>query len=262
MPKKKEEIKVDKPVFGDPQAMNTDLQLKMTPETDEQVSIIIVHRDKPAYLNIALQSIAVTSLNNNYEIIIVDNGSETQDAQDFLEDLEQQDCKVVRTKENVWWAKAANMGAKAASKNSKYMIFLHHDIVVLNPAWIDMLINVSESQDSGLVGVSMSAYGMDDVNGKKTQIDFVEEWCMLTTRECWQDCGPFAEKLEQVGAPFMYTMSAQWHNYKPQVIRNPLVHHYGVFAMDISDLERFNDKAGTLIPELMRETQTKLTRNE
>src|SRR3954469_13852250 len=112
----------------------SDLSFPITPNSDELVSIIIVHRDKPAYLNIALQSIAVTSLNNNYEIIIVDNGSETQDALDFLEDLEQQDCKIVRVKENCWWAKAANMGAKAASKNSKYMIFLHHDIVVLNPA--------------------------------------------------------------------------------------------------------------------------------
>lgn len=235
---------------------------KMTPSSDEQVSIIIVHRDKPAYLNMALQSIAVTSLNSNYEIIIVDNCSETQDAQDYLKDLETQDCKVIKCKENFWWSKAANIGAKAASKDSKYMIFLHHDVVILNPGWIDMLINVSESQDAGVVGVSMDSYEMDDINGKRTDVDFIEEWCMLITKECWQDCGPFSEKLEQVGAAFLYTMSAQWHNHKPQVIRNPLVHHYGVFAMDINDYNRFRKKAGSLIPELMRDIQTKLTRAE
>jgi hypothetical protein len=36
------------------------------------VSIIVVHRDRPEYLNICLQSIVVTSCNNNYEIIEID----------------------------------------------------------------------------------------------------------------------------------------------------------------------------------------------
>lgn len=241
---------------------NHDLTIKMCPEADELVSIIIVHRDKPAYLNIALQSIAVTSLNNNYEIVIVDNGSETQDARDFLDELEKQDCKVVRLPENVWWTKAANAGAKAANPKSKYLVFLHHDIVIQSAAWLDMLINVAESQDSGLVGVSMSQYGVDDVNGKKTEVDYIDEWCMLTSRECWNDCGPFNDKLTQVGAPFLYTMTAQWNNYKPQVIRNPLVWHYGVFNMTVSDLEEFNDQASALLPGLMRDAQLKITRAE
>jgi len=46
--------------------------LSLESGTQEQVSIIIVHKDKPEYLNICLQSIAVTSVNNNYEIIVVD----------------------------------------------------------------------------------------------------------------------------------------------------------------------------------------------
>jgi len=238
-----------------------DLTLKMNNETDEKVSIIVVHNDKPAHLNICLQSISVTSLNNNYDIVIVDNGSKTQDARDFLDSISQQeDCVVIRNKENVGWSKAANQGARAANPESKYLVFLHHDVVILNPAWLDMLINVSESQDSGLVGVSMSAYSMDDVSGKKIKIDFIEEWCMLTTRECWTDCGPFNEKLEQVGAPFMYTLAAQMNNYKPQVIRNPLVHHYGVFAMDVNDLERHNEKAMSLIPTLMRDQQNRFAK--
>jgi glycosyltransferase involved in cell wall biosynthesis len=238
----------------------SDLSFPITPNSDELVSIIIVHRDKPAYLNIALQSIAVTSLNSNYEIIIVDNGSETQDAKDFLDDLEKQDCKIIRNPQNQWWSKAANQGAKAASKESKYLIFLHHDVVIQSPAWIDMLINVSESQNSGLVGVSMSAYEIDEANGKKTNVDFVEEWCLLTTKECWQDCGPFNEKLEQLGAPFIYTMTAQWSGYEPQVIRNPLVWHYGVFNMSVSDLEVFRDQARALMPGILREAQLKLTK--
>ena len=235
-----------------------DLNLKLNNSTDEKVSIIVTHRNKPAYLNICLQSIAATSLNSNYEIIVVDDASDDPDAKDFIADLEHQDCKLVKNQSRMWWTKCANLGAKAADPSSKYLIFLHHDIVILNPGWIDMLISVAESQDSGLVGVSMSAYGMDDVNGKKTQVEFVEEWCMLTTRECWQDCGPFEERLEQVGSPFMYTLAAQYQNYKPQVIKNSLVHHYSVFAMDVNDLEKFNEKAMSIIPNMIRDQQNKM----
>jgi glycosyltransferase involved in cell wall biosynthesis len=56
--------------------------------SDEQVSIIVVHKDTPEYLNICLQSIAVTSVNNNYEVIVVDNGS-GDETQAYLDSIEQ-----------------------------------------------------------------------------------------------------------------------------------------------------------------------------
>lgn len=219
--------------------------------SEEQISIIVVHKDRPEYLNICLQSIAVTSLNNNYEIIVVDNGSTLKDATDFLDDLEEQgECKVVRNKENLWWSKAANLGVKAADKNSKYYIFLHADVVVTNPAWIDLLINVSESQDSGMVGVEMHSYQMQ---GNK--IDFIEEWCMLVTKQCWQDAGPWPEELPLIGAPFIFTLTAQMKNHKPQVIKNPIVHHYRIFGMDVNEFERFSEQAMVQIPALLRNLQ-------
>jgi GT2 family glycosyltransferase len=236
-----------------------DMSIKLHDGSDEMVSIIVVHKDSPAHLNLCLQSIAVTSLNNNYEIIVVDNGSKELEVHDFLEDLESHEVKVVRNKENLWWTKAANQGAKAANKNSKYLIFLHHDVVIINPGWIDMLINVCDTQDSGFVGASMHTWHMDAADGKKTKIDFIEEWCMLISRECWQDCGPFDEELVQVGASFMFTMAAHLQNYKPQVIRNPLVHHYSIFAMDVSDFERYTEQAKVTIPKLMKEQQSKMS---
>ena len=57
------------PLEGDKPELNLSLQSN----SEEQISIVIVHKDRPEYLNICLQSIAVTSVNNNYEIIVVDN---------------------------------------------------------------------------------------------------------------------------------------------------------------------------------------------
>jgi GT2 family glycosyltransferase len=223
--------------------------------SEERVSIIVVHKDRPEYLNICLQSIAVASLNNNYEIIVVDNGSGVG-TQSFLDDLEKEGTiKVVRNDKNLYWSKAANQGAKAADKDSKYLIFLHCDTVVLNPAWIDLMINVSESQDSGLVGVEMGSYFMAN-----QKVDFIQDWCVLVSRECWKECGPFPEELPQVGGAFILTMSAQTKGHKPQVLRNPLVHHYKVFSVDYNEYERQTEAAMTVIPKLMREIQAQTQR--
>ena len=82
---------------------------------------------------------------------MVDNGS-GKESQDFLDDI-QGEVKVVRNEKNMYWSAACNKGVQAADKNSKYYIFLHCDVVVLNPAWMDLLINVSEAQHSGFVGI-------------------------------------------------------------------------------------------------------------
>lgn len=217
--------------------------------TEEQVSIIIVHKDRPEYLNICLQSIAVTSFNNNYEIIVVDNGS-GQESQDFLDEIKDE-VKVIRNEKNLYWGPAANKGVAAADKNSKYFLFLHCDVAVLNPAWIDLLTQVSESQGAGMVGVELGQYFLQ---GQK--VDFVQEWCLLMTRECWKDIGPFPETLPQIGTSFIMTMRGQQKGHKPQVMRNPILHHYRVFALDINEYEKLVDKAMVEIPKLMREVQT------
>lgn len=223
--------------------------------SEDLVSIIIIHKDKPQYLNICIQSIAVNSINNKYEIIVVDNGSTSKDAIDFLDSLESDNtCKVIKNEENLWWSKAANQGAKAADKSSKFLIFLHADVVILSQAWIDLMTNISEIQDSGVVGTSLYSYS--DVNGRQ-KYDFVEEWCMLVTRECWQDCGPFCEELPLIGSPFLFTIKCVIADYKPQVTNNKIVHHYSVFGVDNNEFARFAEIARSKMPTLLRDVQNK-----
>lgn len=226
-----------------------ELTINLHDGSEEQVSIIIVHKDRPEYLNICLQSIAVTSFNNNYEIIVVDNGS-GKESQDFLDDIKDE-VKVIRNEKNLYWGPAATKGVAAADKNSKYLIFLHCDVVVLNPAWIDLLVNVSESQGAGMVGVELQSYYMQN-----QKVDFIQEWCLLMTKDCWKDIGPFPDTLPQIGTSFIMTMKAQQKGYKPQVMRNPICHHYRIFSLDINEYERLTEQAMVNIPKLMRELQT------
>lgn len=234
------------PLEGD----RPELSIKLHDGSEEQVSIIIPHRNRPEYLNICLQSIAVTSFNNNYELIVVDNGSDDEDTQAYLDEIEG-DVKVVRNKENLYWGPAINKGVEVADKNSKYFIFMHCDVVILNPGWIDLLINVSESQGAGVVGTELSSYFMQN-----QKIDFIQEHCMLTTRECWEECGPFPDKLPQIGPSFIFSIKAQMRNHKPQIMRNPICHHYRIFSLDISEYERLTEQAMVVIPQLLRDAQS------
>lgn len=227
-----------------------ELTINLHDGSDELVSIIVVHKDSPEYLNICLQSITVTSYNNNYELIVVDNASD-KETQDYLEEVEASGVKVIRNNKNLYWAKAANQGANAASKNSNYLVFLHPDVVVLNPGWLDILISVSNAQNAGMVGLELSAYSM-----QSQKIDFIQEWCMLVTRECWQETGPFSEELEQIGAPFIFSFKAQQKGYNPQVMKNPICHHYRVFNVNINEFEKFTEQAMVTIPQLLRDFQS------
>lgn len=217
--------------------------------TDDIISIIIVHKDQPAYLNICLHSIAATSLNHNYEIIVVDNGSGPE-SQAFLDEIETE-VKVIRNQRNLYWAPAANQGVKIADKNTNYYVFLHSDVVILRPEWIDQLTNVSQHRQSGLVGVEMGHYVYSG-----QQVDFVQEWCMLMTKECWRDCGPFPESLPQIGHSFAMSMKAQKKGYKPTVIKNSICHHYKTFSLDPSEYERLVDKSYVELNRVIREIQS------
>ena len=136
-----------------------------------------------------LQSITATSSNNNYELIVVDNNS-GEESQAFLNAIEEDGVKVIRNSKNLYWSAAANKGAEAASRLSKYIVFLHHDVVVLNSAWLDLLTNVSESHQSGMVGLELGQYFMQN-----QKVDFVQEWCVLFSKQAWRDIGPWPETL-------------------------------------------------------------------
>lgn len=227
-----------------------ELNINLHEGSDEQVSIVIVHRDRPEYLNICLQSIAVASFNNNYELIVVDNASAGQDSKDFLDEIGGE-VKVIRNEKNVYWSEAANKGAAAASKNSKYIVFMHCDVVILNPSWLDLLINVCEGEHTGLVGVEMGSYYMH-----QKKVDYIKEWLIMLTKECWQECGPFPESLPIIGPSFILTLKAQNGGYKPQIMKNQIAHHYQIFSLDINEFERMTELSMVQLPKLLRDIQS------
>ena len=108
------------PLEGD----RPELSINLHDGSEEQVSIVVVHKDRPEYLNICLQSIAVTSFNNNYEIIVVDNAS-TDGTWEYLKDLGGK-IIAIHNEKNLGFAKACNKGARIA--RGEYLLFLNKSI--------------------------------------------------------------------------------------------------------------------------------------
>jgi len=217
---------------------------------EDSISIVIVNKDKPEYLNICLQSIAVNSSNNNYEIIVVDNASGPE-TQAFLYDLEK-DVKVIRNEKNLYFSAAANIGYASADVKSKYIIFMHSDTVVLSPAWIDLLINVAESNKSGMVGLESGQYYIGN-----QKIEFVSEWCVLFTRACFDKVGRWPEQLPLVGNAFITTLKAQQEGFQPQIMKNTITHHYKIFGIDVNQYEKISEEALALLPKMVSQVQSR-----
>lgn len=227
-----------------------EISIPLHQNTSQHVSIIVVHKDRPEYLNICLQSIAVTSYNNNYEIIVVDNKS-GKESQDFLNDI-QKEVEVVRNDKNLYWSAACNKGVQRASKKSKYLIFMHSDVVITNPAWIDVLINVSESKNSGFIGLDTNKYRMGNQD-----VEFIPEYLCMMTRDCWEDCGPWPESLPMVGHSFIMTLRSTTRGHNPQIMKNPICHHYKIFGIDINEWERLTEQAMAEIPKLLSDVNSR-----
>lgn len=216
---------------------------------EDLISIVIVHKDTPEYLSLCLQSIAVASIGSNYEIIIVDNAS-GKDTQDYLDELPP-DVKVIRNNRNLYWSAAANQGAAHASKHSKYIIFMHADTTIIHAGWMDLLVSVAESEESGMVGAATHMYRLG-----KQDIVFVQEWLVMLSRECFEAIGPWPEELPMVGHAFMLTIKAVQNGFKPQGIMTQIAHHWKAFSVNINEYEVMVDEAMAKIPKMVRTVQT------
>lgn len=219
-------------------------------QLNDAITIVIVHKDKPEFLNICLQSITVMSSNNNYEVVVVDNGSGPE-SQKFLDEIENH-IKVVRNPKNLYWSVAANQGLKAADINTKYVIFMHCDVVILNPSWMDLLINVCESNNSGMVGIESGTCRLFNQN-----VPYVQEWLVLFSRDALERAGGWPEELPMIGHSFIMTLKTQVRGFKPQVMANNIAHHYKIFSIDINEYERIEEESKKLLPMVYQKAQSR-----
>ena len=110
------------------------------------VSVIIVNYNGGACLAASVGSV----LGQCEQLIVVDNAS-TDDSLDGLDSLASGDqLKIIRNKENLGFAKACNIGARAATGN--FFLFLNPDCIVESAAVSSLVSSLSGDSDYGMAG--------------------------------------------------------------------------------------------------------------
>ena len=123
-----------------------------TMENSPLVSIIIPMRDKVDLTSKCVQSIIEKSSYDNWEILILDNGSESIQTHRWFDDIvgSEPRIKIKEAPFDFNWSKLNNFGMEHA--NGDVFIFLNNDTIVITPDWIERLCENALRDDIGAVG--------------------------------------------------------------------------------------------------------------
>ncbi len=118
-----------------------------------KVSIVIANKDHVDDLRRCVSSILSKSTYDNYEIVIVENNSETKEIFNYYEDLKKDhgDKITIVTYEGAFnYSAVNNLGVKHAS--GEYILLLNNDTEVITVNWIEELLMYAQREDVGAVG--------------------------------------------------------------------------------------------------------------
>jgi GT2 family glycosyltransferase len=211
-----------------------------------KVSIVIPTRDKLELLSTCIESIRKLSTWKNYEIIVVDNGSTDESTLIYLETY---GGKVVRHPGEFNFSKIINAGAAAAE--GEYLLLLNNDTEVIEPGWIEAMLEHAQRAEVGAVGARLlfpdgtaqhEGVIVGPGDGLAGNIDYenyfglgrcihnasaVTAACMMVRREVFEELGGFEEALTvayndvdfclragKKGYRILYTPYAQLRHYE------------------------------------------------
>lgn len=113
------------------------------------VSIIIINYKTPNLVIECVESVRKLTKNLNYEIIVIDNGSNDDSSQIIKEKLDNKITLII-SEINLGFGKANNLGTQYA--NGKYLFFLNSDTLLINNAVKELFDFLEENENVGIVG--------------------------------------------------------------------------------------------------------------
>ena len=119
------------------------------------VSILIPNREQKTVLKTCLDSILEKSTYPNYEIVIIENNSISEEIFSYYEEIQKNKrIRVVRWEgEGFNFSALNNFGAQNAW--GKYLLLLNNDVEVITPDWIEEMLMYAQRKDVGAVGAKL-----------------------------------------------------------------------------------------------------------
>lgn len=199
-------------------------RVKYPVQKEDKISILIPNKDEKESLKACLSSIWEKSTYSNYEIIIIENNSVTEEIFDYYRELEEkyQNLRVVVWEKEFNYSAINNFGAAYATGD--YLLFLNNDVTVITEDWMEEMLGVCQRKEVGAVGVKLyypdntiqhagcvvglggiAGHLFTDMPAERTgylhkasllqDLSAVTAACMMMKKEVFLEAGGFTEKL-------------------------------------------------------------------
>ncbi len=120
------------------------------------VSILVPTKDQLPLLQRCVETLLEKTAYTNYELLIIDNASETEEAKTWLAGIEQLNSEQIRV---VRYPGPFNFSAinnaAAAQAKGEYLVLLNNDTAILREDWLDELLNHARRPEVGIVGAKL-----------------------------------------------------------------------------------------------------------
>lgn len=120
---------------------------------DPLVSIIIPSKDNYFMLSICMESLDRYTAYPNYEIIVVDNGSNEVNKNKISAMLASYGAQYIYKPMDFNFSKMCNIGAEHAK--GQYLLFLNDDVEALNKNWLGKMVGQAMLKHTGAVGAKL-----------------------------------------------------------------------------------------------------------
>lgn len=123
-------------------------------EGNPKISIIIPNKNCYPVLKNCVDSVLAKTEYDNYEIIVVDNGSTEYSLMNYYEELKKYpNVTILRYDKEFNYAAINNFAVQQAT--GEYIVFLNNDTEVISPEWITEMLMYAQRNDVGAVGAKL-----------------------------------------------------------------------------------------------------------
>lgn len=118
-----------------------------------KISIVIANKDHKADLERCVSSILDKTTYSNYEIVIVENNSESREIFDYYEQIKSDKVRVITYVGEFNYSKINNLGV--ANADGQYVVLLNNDTQVISVNWLEEMLMYAQRKDVGAVGAKL-----------------------------------------------------------------------------------------------------------
>lgn len=205
----------------------SDAEIPKEKEGQELVSIVIPSKDNPAVLSNCIHSLLEQTEYQNFEIIVIDNGSNDKNRKKILQMQhqlkEEYSFRYLYMPMAFNFSAMCNIGAREAK--GKYLLFLNDDMEIVREDWLSVMVAKAAKSYVGAVGAKLlypdsdkiqhlgitnihlgPAHKLQFSSDKKeyyhkinrcaVNVSAVTGACLLLRREVFDEIGGFEEKLQ------------------------------------------------------------------